>query len=75
MNTSLYNAHIIPFVPARMSSDELSHFALGESLAGRSEVLQRKAIHRIYGEKAGEIIEGTFRDSMAVTQFLPCGGG
>lgn len=41
-----------------MSSDELTHFTLEESLAGNSEVLQRKAIHRIYGEKAGDIIEG-----------------
>ena len=42
----------------RMSSDELSHFVLDESLAGNSAVLQRKAVHRIYGDKAHDIIDG-----------------
>ena len=41
-----------------MSSEELSVFTLDSTLGGTSEVLQCKAIHRIYGEKAHDIIEG-----------------
>ncbi len=41
-----------------MSPEELTHFKLDSTLAGNSEVLQRKAIHRIYGEKAHDIIDG-----------------
>ena len=42
----------------RMSPEEQSSFSLDNSLGGTSEVLQRKAIHRIYGDKALDIIEG-----------------
>jgi paired amphipathic helix protein Sin3a len=43
---------------SRMTPDDLASFSLEDSLGGRSEVLQRKAIHRIYGDKAPDIIEG-----------------
>ena len=42
----------------RMPSEALTQYKLDSTLAGHSEVLQRKAIHRIYGEKAHDIIEG-----------------
>ncbi len=41
-----------------MSADDLSRFALDNTLAGNSEVLQKKAMHRIYGDKAHDIVEG-----------------
>ena len=51
--------HCTPlFSGSRMSPDEAARFTLGNTLSGNSEVLQRKAIHRIYGDKAADIIEG-----------------
>ena len=48
--------HLIP--TCRLSPDEASRFTLDDALSGHSEVLQRKAIHRIYGDKAADIIDG-----------------
>ena len=42
----------------RMPSEEATKFRLDNTLGGASEVLHRKAIQRIYGDKAGDIIEG-----------------
>lgn len=40
-------------------------------MGGHSEVLQRKAIHRIYGDKAHDIIEGVKKSpSVAVPVVL-----
>ncbi len=41
-----------------MSAEELTGFSLDNALGGHSEVLQWKAIQRIYGEKAHDIIDG-----------------
>ncbi|KAL5469519.1 hypothetical protein EMCRGX_G030782 [Ephydatia muelleri] len=43
---------------SKMSPEEASKCVLDDSLGGRSEVLQRKAIYRIYGDKAADIVEG-----------------
>uniref|UniRef100_A0A8C0WZI2 Paired amphipathic helix protein Sin3b n=1 Tax=Castor canadensis TaxID=51338 RepID=A0A8C0WZI2_CASCN len=42
---------------SRMAPEEQEKFRLDDSLGGTSEVIQRRAIHRIYGDKAPEIIE------------------
>ncbi|CAH8605591.1 unnamed protein product [Dicrocoelium dendriticum] len=42
----------------RMNREELSRFTLDESLSGTSAILMRKAIHRVYGDKAGDVIYG-----------------
>lgn len=42
----------------RMSEEEKSKFKLDNCLGGTSEVIHRKAIHRIYGDKAPDIIDG-----------------
>ena len=42
----------------RMNPEEVAKFTLDTTLGGTSDVLQRKAIHRIYGDKAPDIIEG-----------------
>ena len=42
----------------KMSPDEKAKFKLGDNLGGRSEVIHTKAIKRIYGDKAGGVIEG-----------------
>lgn len=43
---------------SRMSPEEQAKFKLDNCLGGTSEVLHRKAIQRIYGDKAADIIEG-----------------
>ncbi|XP_071482751.1 paired amphipathic helix protein Sin3a-like, partial [Diadema antillarum] len=58
------NAHTIRVLEhvakklSRMSPEEASKFRLDNSLGGTSEVIHRKAIHRIYGDKAPDIVEG-----------------
>ncbi|KAG8126752.1 hypothetical protein E2320_021845 [Naja naja] len=41
----------------RMSQEDQEKFRLDDCLGGTSEVIQRRAIYRIYGDKAPEIIE------------------
>lgn len=43
---------------SRMSAEEQVKFRLDNTLGGTSEVIHRKAIHRIYGDKALDIIDG-----------------
>ncbi len=45
-----------------MSSEELTQFTLDSGVGGRSEILQRKAIHRIYGDKAADIVDGLVKN-------------
>uniref|UniRef100_A0A8C5QFE1 Paired amphipathic helix protein Sin3b n=1 Tax=Leptobrachium leishanense TaxID=445787 RepID=A0A8C5QFE1_9ANUR len=42
---------------SRMSPEDQEKFRLDDCLGGTSEVIQRRAIHRIYGDKAPDIIE------------------
>ncbi|XP_063003456.1 paired amphipathic helix protein Sin3b [Elgaria multicarinata webbii] len=41
----------------RMSPEDQEKFRLDDCLGGTSEVIQRRAVYRIYGDKAPEIIE------------------
>jgi len=43
---------------SRMSTEELSKFHLDDHLGGTSQTIHQRAIHRIYGDKSGEIITG-----------------
>ncbi|XP_062849740.1 SIN3 transcription regulator family member Aa isoform X2 [Trichomycterus rosablanca] len=43
---------------SRMPAEEQAKFRLDNTLGGTSDVIHRKAIHRIYGEKALDIIDG-----------------
>lgn len=43
---------------SRMSAEEQLRFRLDNSLGGSSEVIHRKAVQRIYGDKAPDIIDG-----------------
>ncbi|XP_065145319.1 paired amphipathic helix protein Sin3a [Paramisgurnus dabryanus] len=43
---------------SRMSAEEQAKFRLDNTIGGSSEVIHRKAIQRIYGEKAPDIIDG-----------------
>lgn len=43
---------------SRMSAEEQAKLRLDNTLGGSSEVIHRKAIQRIYGDKAADIIDG-----------------
>lgn len=43
---------------SRMSAEEQAKFRLDNTIGGSSEVVHRKAIQRIYGDKAPDIIDG-----------------
>lgn len=42
---------------SRLTQEDQEKFRLDDCLGGTSEVIQRRAIYRIYGDKAPEIIE------------------
>ncbi|XP_018324326.1 paired amphipathic helix protein Sin3b [Agrilus planipennis] len=46
----------------RMSPDEVARYRLDECLGGSSPVLHQRALKRIYGDKAHDIIEGLTRN-------------
>lgn len=43
---------------SKMSPDEVSRFKLDDSLGGTSQTIHQRALRRIYGDKAPDIIEG-----------------
>lgn len=47
---------------SRMSAEEQAKFRLDNTIGGSSEVIHRKAIQRIYGDKAADIIDGLKRN-------------
>uniref|UniRef100_A0A7N8XK10 SIN3 transcription regulator family member Ab n=1 Tax=Mastacembelus armatus TaxID=205130 RepID=A0A7N8XK10_9TELE len=47
---------------SRMSAEEQLRFRLDNTMGGSSEVIHRKAIQRIYGDKAHDIIDGLKRN-------------
>uniref|UniRef100_A0A4W4ETX1 Paired amphipathic helix protein Sin3b n=1 Tax=Electrophorus electricus TaxID=8005 RepID=A0A4W4ETX1_ELEEL len=47
---------------SRLSPEDQDRFRLDDCLGGTSEVIQRRAVYRIYGDKAPEIIEGLKRN-------------
>ncbi|XP_017959431.1 uncharacterized protein LOC108653455 isoform X2 [Drosophila navojoa] len=56
---------------SRMSPEELAKFHLDDHLGGTSQTIHQRAIHRIYGDKSGEIIQGLKKNpSVAVPIVL-----
>lgn len=54
----------------RMSPEEAAKFKLDNSLGGTSEVLHRKAIQRIYGDKASDIIDGLKKNPVVAVPLV-----
>lgn len=50
---------------SRMSSEEVSRFRLDDNLGGSSATIHQRAIKRIYGEKASEVIQGLKKNPLA----------
>ncbi|KAH8372004.1 hypothetical protein KR093_009691 [Drosophila rubida] len=56
---------------SRMSPEELAKYHLDDHLGGTSQTIHQRAIHRIYGDKSGEIIQGMKKNpSVAVPIVL-----
>ncbi|XP_069103169.1 paired amphipathic helix protein Sin3a-like isoform X1 [Argopecten irradians] len=55
---------------SRMSSEEAAKFRLDNSLGGSSEVLHRKSIQRIYGDKAPDIIDGLKKNPVVAVPLV-----
>lgn len=56
---------------SRMSSDEVARYKLDDSLGGQSQTQHQRALKRIYGDKAQDIIDGLKRNpSIAVPVVL-----
>lgn len=55
---------------SRMSPEESAKFKLDNCLGGTSEVLHRKAIHRLYGDKAGDIIDGLKKNPIVAVPLV-----
>ncbi|XP_054889239.1 SIN3 transcription regulator family member Aa [Poeciliopsis prolifica] len=61
LETNLATIRVLEMVQrklSRMSAEEQAKFRLDNTLGGSSEVVHRKAIQRIYGDKAPDILEG-----------------
>lgn len=56
---------------SRLSAEEQAKFRLDNTLGGTSEVIHRKALQRIYADKAADIIDGLRKNpSVAVPIVL-----
>lgn len=61
METNLTTIRVLEAVQkklSRMTAEEQVKFRLDNTLGGGSEIIHRKAIQRIYGDKALDIIDG-----------------
>lgn len=61
IETNAVAIHTLEVVNKKMSRllpDELLKFRLDDALGGTSATIQQRAIRRIYGDKAPDIIEG-----------------
>uniref|UniRef100_A0A8D0BF34 Paired amphipathic helix protein Sin3b n=1 Tax=Salvator merianae TaxID=96440 RepID=A0A8D0BF34_SALMN len=54
----------------RMSQEDQEKFRLDDCLGGTSEVIQRRAIYRIYGDKAPEIIESLKKNPLTAVPVV-----
>ncbi|KAL5257487.1 hypothetical protein ACHWQZ_G012432 [Mnemiopsis leidyi] len=54
----------------KLTPDEVARFRLDNKLGGTSEVIGRKAIKRIYGDKHGGIIDGLKKSPQAVIPIV-----
>ncbi|XP_053721872.1 paired amphipathic helix protein Sin3a-like [Synchiropus splendidus] len=55
---------------SRMSAEEQLRFKLDNTLGGSSEVVHRKAIQRLYGERANDIIDGLKKNPAAAVPIV-----
>lgn len=54
----------------RMSPEEVARFRLDDCLGGQSPVIHQRALKRIYGDKAHDIIEGLKRNPAVGVQVV-----
>ncbi|CAG5127144.1 unnamed protein product, partial [Candidula unifasciata] len=54
----------------RMPQDEAAKFRLDNTLGGTSDFINRNSIHRIYGDKANDIIEGLKKNPLVAVPLV-----
>ncbi|GFY80115.1 paired amphipathic helix protein Sin3b [Trichonephila inaurata madagascariensis] len=54
----------------KMTAEEKSMYSLDNYLGGTSLVLQRKALHRLYGDKTEELVEGLKRNPVVAVPII-----
>ncbi|GFT67921.1 paired amphipathic helix protein Sin3a [Nephila pilipes] len=54
----------------KMTTEEKSMFSLDNSLGGTSTVLQQRALHRLYGDKTEELVEGLKRNPLVAVPII-----
>lgn len=55
---------------SRMSQDELAKFKLDDCLGGTSPTIHQRALRRVYGDKAGDIIQGLKKTPQIAVQLV-----
>ena len=73
LETNLSTIRVLENLMAKinqMNSDELSKYRLGNSLGGSSEIIHLKAIQRVYGDKAADIIDGLKRNPVVAVPLV-----
>lgn len=55
---------------SKMTPDELSRYKLDDSLGGSSQTIHQRALRRIYGDKAPDIIEGLKKNPNAAVPVV-----
>lgn len=55
---------------SRMSQDELSKFKLDDCLGGNSPTIHQRALRRVYGDKASDIIQGLKKTPQIAVQVV-----
>lgn len=61
METNLATIRVLEAIQkklSRLSAEDQAKFRLDNTLGGTSEVIHRKALQRIYADKAADIIDG-----------------
>uniref|UniRef100_A0AAV2L269 Paired amphipathic helix protein Sin3b n=1 Tax=Knipowitschia caucasica TaxID=637954 RepID=A0AAV2L269_KNICA len=73
LETNLATIRVLESVQKKLSRlppDDQDRFRLDDCLGGTSEVIQRRAVYRIYGDKAPEIIEGLKRSPITAVPVV-----
>lgn len=55
---------------SRMSPEEVNRFKLDDTLGGTSQTIHQRALRRIYGDKAGDIIQGLKKNPMVAVPVV-----
>ncbi|KAK3597908.1 hypothetical protein CHS0354_042245 [Potamilus streckersoni] len=73
LESNLSTIRVLDFVQKklnRMSPEDAAKFKMDNSLGGTSEVLHRKAVQRLYGDKAPDMIDGLRKNPVVAVPLV-----